>query len=58
VQRTVSACVGNIATSISIFIERGRQRRALAELDEHLLRDLGVNRSVVAREVHKHFWQP
>ena len=57
VQRT-AACLGSAATSIGIFIERDRQRRALAELDEHLLRDLGLNRSAVAREVHKHFWQP
>jgi uncharacterized protein YjiS (DUF1127 family) len=58
VQRTMSAYLGSAAASIGIFIERDRQRRALAELDEHLLRDLGLNRSVVARELHKHFWQP
>lgn len=58
VQRTARAYLGNVAATMSHAFERGRQRRALAELDEHLLRDIGLNRGVVAREVQKYFWQP
>ena len=55
--RMVLAYLGNAATTIVLFAERGRQRRALAQLDEHLMRDVGLSRSVVEREVRKHFWQ-
>jgi len=53
----VLAYLDNAAAMIGVLMERGRQRRALAELDEHLLRDIGLNRSMVAQEVRKHFWQ-
>ena len=32
------------------------ERRALAELDEHARRDLGLPEGVVAREAHRPFW--
>jgi uncharacterized protein YjiS (DUF1127 family) len=38
-------------------IERSRQRRALALLDERLLRDIGHDRAEVAREIEKPFWR-
>jgi len=38
--------------------ERARQRRQLRELDDRLLRDIGVTRAAVDREVRKPFWQP
>ena len=57
VQRMVLAYLHHVAVMIAHFIELGRQRRALAELDERLLRDVGLNRSVAAREVRKHSWQ-
>lgn len=57
VGRMVLAYLGNAATAIVLFAERGRQRRALAQLDEHLMRDVGLSRSMVEREVRKHFWQ-
>ena len=47
----------NVAAMIQLCAERARQRRALANLDEHLLRDIGLNRAEVAGEVRKHFWQ-
>ena len=57
VGRMVLAYLGAAATTITLFAERARQRRALAELDEHLTRDIGLSRSLVGREVRKHFWQ-
>jgi uncharacterized protein YjiS (DUF1127 family) len=36
---------------------RSRQRRALTDLDDRLLRDIGVSRSAAAREAAKPFWR-
>ena len=48
------ARLGNSAVAMA---ERTRQRRALARLDEHLLRDIGVSRSAAAAEIRKRFWE-
>jgi uncharacterized protein YjiS (DUF1127 family) len=42
---------------IATWIERTRQRRALAELDDHMLRDIGITRVEAARESGKPFWR-
>jgi uncharacterized protein YjiS (DUF1127 family) len=42
------------------WIERSRQRRRLgelAELNDHLLRDIGVSRDEALREAAKPFWR-
>jgi uncharacterized protein YjiS (DUF1127 family) len=41
---------------IRTWLQRSRQRRALAELDDRMLRDIGVTRSRARREVEKPFW--
>jgi uncharacterized protein YjiS (DUF1127 family) len=38
-------------------LARVRQRRALAQLDARLLRDIGRDRVAVAREIEKPFWR-
>jgi uncharacterized protein YjiS (DUF1127 family) len=38
-------------------MDRARQRRKLAELDEHLLRDIGVTTRQAREESEKPFWQ-
>jgi uncharacterized protein YjiS (DUF1127 family) len=40
-----------------LWAERARQRRQLAELDDYMLRDIGLSRADVATEVGKPFWQ-
>jgi uncharacterized protein YjiS (DUF1127 family) len=39
-------------------LERSRQRRQLGQLDQRMLRDIGVSRSAAFAETRKWFWQP
>lgn len=39
------------------WIERRRQRHALAALDDRLLQDIGLTRFDVKKEYNKPFWQ-
>jgi uncharacterized protein YjiS (DUF1127 family) len=48
---------GSIDRGISAWLERSKQRHALAELDDHLLRDVGLSRSAARREAAKSFWE-
>ena len=42
---------------LATWIERMRQRNALAALDDHQLRDIGITRVDAARECGKPFWR-
>jgi uncharacterized protein YjiS (DUF1127 family) len=42
---------------IKNWIERTRQRRALAALDDQMLRDIGITRVEAVRECEKPFWR-
>ena len=39
------------------WTERRRQRRALLELNDHLLKDIGIGRGEAYREGSKPFWR-
>lgn len=41
---------------IGVWIERSRQRRALTNLDDRLLDDVGISRCEATREIAKPFW--
>ncbi len=43
---------------IWFWMERSRQRRALADLDDRLLRDIGLTRDEARRECANPFWKP
>ena len=43
---------------LSLWRARIRQRRALARLDDRLLRDVGLSRDQARREAAKPFWMP
>ena len=43
--------------TIRLWFSRSRQRRALAELNDHLLQDIGMSRDDAAREAAKPFWR-
>lgn len=47
-----------VIATLVLWLDRGRSRRALAMLDEHQLRDIGVTRVDAERESAKPFWQP
>ncbi len=42
---------------VTLWGTRRRDRRALAALDPHLLRDIGLTEDQAAREVQKPFWR-
>ena len=41
---------------LSLACQRARQRKALANLDDRLLRDVGISRQQVNIEIAKPFW--
>ena len=53
---TTRAWISIIDTIVS-WRERVRQRRALASLPDHMLKDIGISRVDAWREAEKPFWQ-
>jgi uncharacterized protein YjiS (DUF1127 family) len=43
--------------TVLTWIERAGQRQALAELDDHLLKDIGISPEQARRESAKPFWR-
>jgi uncharacterized protein YjiS (DUF1127 family) len=54
--RTVYVLIKNAAGCVREWNERSRQRHRLLELDDRLLRDIGLTRADVKREIDKPFW--
>ncbi|MDH3579349.1 MAG: DUF1127 domain-containing protein [Hyphomicrobiales bacterium] len=55
-----SRILGAIVALVAAFdeaLERGRQRRALARLEDHHLRDIGITRAQAKQEARKPFWR-
>ncbi len=48
----------NLLSRFQDWRERARGRHLLLQLDDRMLRDVGLSRSDVDRECDKHFWQP
>jgi uncharacterized protein YjiS (DUF1127 family) len=42
---------------VARWLQRSRSRRALADLDDYLLRDIGLTASEAGRESEKPFWR-
>ena len=49
--------LASLLKTISAWDSRSRQRRKLAEMEDHLLADLGISRREAAIEAAKPFWQ-
>jgi uncharacterized protein YjiS (DUF1127 family) len=47
----------DLAATLRVWCSRHRQRSALGELDDHLLKDIGVTRDEALRETAKPFWR-
>lgn len=59
--RTARGRTGWLPAGISLlrlWMDRLRQRRALAVLPDRLLRDVGLTHEDVAKEIAKPFWRP
>ncbi len=48
---------GAVLSMVRTAHERQRQRRALRQLDDRLLDDIGITREAAEREAAKPFWQ-
>lgn len=49
---------GHLLTMAQSWLERRRSRRTLAQLDERLLRDIGLTPSEAIAESAMPFWKP
>ncbi|MEI7871603.1 MAG: DUF1127 domain-containing protein [Alphaproteobacteria bacterium] len=57
--RTVALMAGAVVVGLEAVMTRAelaRSRRQLAQLDERLLRDIGLDRATARFEAHKGFW--
>ena len=45
-----------VAVTLTRWSERRRTRIHLSHLDDHLLRDVGLDRFTAAKEVNRKFW--
>ncbi len=46
-----------LANTLIVWSERHRQRQALAELDDKMLKDIGLSRAEAAYEFRETFWR-
>ncbi|WP_425100537.1 DUF1127 domain-containing protein [Tropicibacter sp. S64] len=53
----VSTFALRLAVVTAKWAQRSRTRKALAQLDPHLLHDIGLDRHTAAREAARMFWQ-
>lgn len=54
----VSAALLSLFDRIATWQERAQARRRLGQLDDWMLKDVGLSRADVAREMGKPFWRP
>ena len=47
----------SLFATLTMWIQRSRQRKQLAQLDQHLLDDIGLSAELAAREIAKPFWR-
>ena len=47
-----------VAVTVTVWSERRRTRLHLKHLDDHLLRDIGLDRLTAQREAGRKFWLP
>ena len=47
----------SLFATLTTWMQRSRQRKQLAQLDQHLLDDIGLSAEQAAREIAKPFWR-
>ena len=53
----VEAVAVKVQTVVGTWIRRSNERRLLATMNEHMLKDIGLSHYDVQKEVAKFFWQ-
>lgn len=48
--------LNRLHASFICAVERSRSRGALAELNDYMLKDIGITREQACRESRRHFW--
>jgi len=59
-QHSVGQATGFLASLIEapfVWLERVQDRRRMADLDDHLLRDIGLSRAEAERVAARPFWR-
>jgi uncharacterized protein YjiS (DUF1127 family) len=54
---TVGALLGDAAAKLNLWSARRRDRRAIRHLDDHMLRDIGVDRLTAEQIGERPFWK-
>lgn len=54
---TISALLGDATNLINMWRWRRRERRAIGELDDHMLRDIGLSRLAAEQIAARAFWK-
>jgi uncharacterized protein YjiS (DUF1127 family) len=57
-RRGLGDAIGRGLDRLLLWAERSGQRHQLAELNDHMLRDIGLTRADVMAETVKPFWKP
>jgi uncharacterized protein YjiS (DUF1127 family) len=55
--KRMAAAIGRAGDCLALAMERSRQRRALAQLSDHQLADIGLSREQVLAESMASVWQ-
>ena len=50
------ACLSRVVLLLLYWQDLARQRRALAALDDHMLKDIGLSRADARQEADRPFW--
>lgn len=54
---TIGALLGDATNVINLWRWRRRERRAIGQLDDHMLRDIGLNRLAAEQIAARAFWR-
>lgn len=53
----IEVAIIDLSKTLLLWFERYQQRKQLAQLNEHLLKDIGISRSDALQEALKPFWK-